>query len=54
MPLILAVLGFVVLGLTLAPDPASEHDLYCEMVQIHHETSGEYGWPPYKGECPDE
>ena len=26
-------------------------DLYCEMVDIWHETAGEYGWPPYKGEC---
>ena len=26
-------------------------ELYCEMVDIWHETAGEYGWPPYKGEC---
>jgi len=21
---------------------------YCEMVEIHNETGGEYGWPPYR------
>ena len=26
-------------------------ELYCEMVQIWDQTGGEYGWPPYKGEC---
>jgi len=32
-------------------DQQAAHERYCDMVQIWHETSGEYGWPPYKGEC---
>ena len=24
---------------------------YCEMVALHKESGGEYGWPAYKGEC---
>lgn len=23
--------------------------LYCEMIQIHADTNGEFGWPPFKG-----
>jgi len=23
--------------------------LYCEMIQIHADTNGEFGWPPSKG-----
>ena len=29
----------------------AEH--YCEMVELYHESGGEHGWPPYKGECDD-
>lgn len=35
-----------------------EHEIhqrhYCEMVQIHEDTGGEYGWPAYDEEvtCP--
>ena len=29
----------------------ASHERYCEMVSIHHETGGQAGWPPYKGEC---
>jgi len=32
-------------------DAEAERERYCEMVQMHHDTGGEYGWPPYKGEC---
>ena len=28
-----------------------QHQHYCEMVQIFKSSGGEYGWPPYKGEC---
>ena len=24
---------------------------YCEMVDVYHESGGDYGWPPYNGEC---
>jgi len=34
-----------------AEDRAAQRAHYCEMVQMHHDTGGEYGWPPYKGEC---
>jgi len=27
---------------------------YCKMVDIYHESGGEYGWPPYDGECDDD
>lgn len=30
-----------------------QHQHYCEMVQIFKSSGGEYGWPPYKGECDD-
>ena len=26
-----------------------EQSLYCEMVQIHKESNGNYGWPDFKG-----
>lgn len=26
---------------------------YCEMLQIHKDSNGQYGWPPYNGECDD-
>lgn len=24
---------------------------YCSMVEAWHESGGQYGWPPYQGEC---
>lgn len=24
---------------------------YCERVKDYKESNGQYGWPPYKGEC---
>lgn len=30
-------------------DTAAE-DQYCEMVGIWHQSGGEYGWPPERGE----
>lgn len=28
-----------------------QRDHYCERVQDYKESNGQYGWPPYKGEC---
>ena len=25
-------------------------ETYCSMVKLHRESSGEYGWPAYRGE----
>lgn len=27
---------------------------YCEMVELYYQSSGERGWPPYKGDCDDD
>lgn len=29
----------------------ASQERYCEMVALHHDTGGQAGWPPYKGEC---
>lgn len=46
-------LGIVMLGLsvehmTQPDDLQQQQDLYCEMVAIHKDTGGQYGWPDYK------
>ena len=28
-------------------EPISDHEHYCQMVQIHIETEGKHGWPDY-------
>ena len=42
---------------------AGNHDLhdlqsqdagYCELVDIWHQTGGDFGVPPYRGECDDQ
>ncbi len=33
------------------PIEQENRDLYCEMIEIHEETGGDYGWPPFDGEC---
>ena len=33
-------------------DAVQAQSLYCEMVQAWHSSGGEYGWPPFEGECP--
>lgn len=39
----------IVLALFTADDDLQQpQDLYCEMVAIHKDTGGEYGWPDYK------
>jgi len=32
-------------------DAVQAQSLYCEMVQAWHSSGGEYGWPPFEGEC---
>lgn len=52
------VLCFCVLGLAFAfagaydsDHAADQQSMYCEMVETYKKTNGQYGWPPYKGEC---
>ena len=40
-----------ILGNMNAEDKRQERERYCEMVDIWNETDGQYGWPPYKGDC---
>ena len=47
--LFLAMLSIV--GNMNAEDKRQERERYCEMLDIWNETDGEYGWPPYKGDC---
>lgn len=51
-----AVAGILALGLVLAHternEQAAQHAHYCEMVEIHNESEGRYGWPNYDNrEC---
>lgn len=48
---ILFVSTMSIIGNMEKADAEAERELYCEMVETYHETGGEYGWPPYKGEC---
>ena len=32
-------------------DAHQAQSLYCEMVAAWHQSGGEYGWPPFEGEC---
>ena len=32
-------------------DAVQAQSLYCEMVQAWKQSGGEYGWPPFNGEC---
>ena len=47
--LFLAMLSIV--GNMEAEDRKQERDRYCQMLELWNDTDGEYGWPPYKGEC---
>jgi len=47
--LFLAMLS--IMGNIEAEDRRQERDRYCDMVDMWNETDGEYGWPPYKGDC---
>ena len=53
---IVAVLIFAGAVIWMADDAATNGDelsheqrLYCEMVQIHNESNGKYGWQDFKG-----
>lgn len=39
------------LVLTGKPEQQAEYNHYCEMVEIYKDSGGEYGWPPFRGEC---
>jgi len=47
--LFLAMLSIV--GNMNAEDKRQERERYCQMLELWNETDGEYGWPPYKGDC---
>ena len=47
--LFLAMLSIV--GNMNAEDKRQERERYCQMLELWNETDGQYGWPPYKGEC---
>lgn len=57
MRLKIALFAFIILLLALGqilPSEStekSEQEHYCEMVEIHQDSNGQYGWPPFKGEC---
>ena len=53
---VIAVMIFVGTIIWMVDDAATNGDelsqeqrLYCEMVQIHKESNGNYGWPDFKG-----
>lgn len=46
-----AIAALALIGNMEREDQIAEREHYCEMVDLHHESGGEYGWPPYKGEC---
>ena len=47
----LVIAAVVLVLITIVPtfddEPQQTHDLYCEMVEIHKDTGGEYGWSDY-------
>lgn len=52
---VIAVMVFAGAVIWMADDAATNGDelsheqrLYCEMVQIHNESNGNYGWPDFK------
>lgn len=51
--IIVSITTICALAYTAEPDVNKQ---YCEMVELYHNTGGEYGWPPYKGEnvCNDD
>jgi len=46
-----AIVALALIGNIEREDQIAERQHYCEMVDLHRESGGEYGWPPYKGEC---
>ena len=56
-----SIIAVIVLAMTFAlvlfvsnedfKDAQEARSLYCEMVAAWHSSGGEYGWPPFEGEC---
>ena len=46
---LLAALGLA--GNADLEDAERQREQYCDMVDVYHESGGDYGWPPYNGEC---
>ena len=43
------VFFIIVLGIIFPENMENEEsEIYCEMVLIHKQTGGEFGWPDYK------
>lgn len=43
-----AIIWMVDDAATNGDDFSKEQRLYCEMVQIHKESNGHYGWPDFR------
>lgn len=39
--------AFATIADITADDEADQQRLYCDMVTIHKDTKGQYGWPDY-------
>jgi hypothetical protein len=48
------IVAFGLVGQADYEDAKAQHERYCEMVELYHETGGTSGWPPYDGECKDQ
>lgn len=44
-------LGITVLLPRVSPETYDPRSEYCEMVQLYFDSQGEFGWPPFNGEC---
>ncbi len=33
------------------PIEQENREIYCEMIEAYKKTGGDYGWPPFDGEC---
>lgn len=45
----LALYGWI--GTMDRDDAKAMQSHYCSMVEAWHNSNGQHGWPPYKGEC---
>ena len=43
--------GVIVLSSIDYNDAVEAQSHYCEMVAAWHDSKGQYGWPPFNGEC---
>ena len=50
--IVMAIAGLAFVGTLDAQEADHNQQLYCEMVELHHDTNGRHGWPPYNGDCP--